>query len=192
MTHPGTGTGMWYRYPAGDNREVSDKTETTGTTGDPRPEPRPGPRPEPIRFFGTTWVEHDAGYTARRVGVAAGSLTATIASCLVLRLAYEGLRIAAVGGAVSLLVLVMFAVCSALTFGHTWGAFTKRPDPARQASLRGLLAIGFVGSLAAYFLRSLKEAPGESLHRQEYEASRAQHIRQTTRRTGNPAKRRRR
>jgi hypothetical protein len=135
-------------------------------------------------------VEHDAGYTARRVGVAAGSLAATIASCLILRLAYEGVRIAEVGGVVSLLVLVMFATCSALTFGHTWGAFTKRPDPARQASLRGLLTIGFVGSLTAYFLRSLKEAPGESLHRREYEASRAQHTRKATRRTGNPAKRR--
>ena len=137
-------------------------------------------------------MEHDAGYTARRIGVAAGSLVATIASCLILRLAYEGLRIAEVGGVVTLLVLVMFAACSALTFGHTWGAFTKRPDPARQASLRGLLTIGFVGSLTAYFLRSLKEAPGESLHRQEYEASHAQHTRKTTRRTRNPAKRQRR
>ncbi|WP_079054096.1 hypothetical protein [Streptomyces graminilatus] len=155
----------------------------------PSPRPRSEPTPEPIRFFGTTWVDHDAGYPARRAGVAAGSLAATIASCLILRLAYEGLRIAEVGGLVSLVVLVMFAVCSALAFGHTWGAFTTRPDPARQASLRGLLTIGFVGSLAAYFLRSLKEAPGESLHRKEYEASRAEQTRRTTRRTGNPAKR---
>ncbi|WP_329275461.1 EamA/RhaT family transporter [Streptomyces sp. NBC_01451] len=165
---------------------MSDKTRKTGATDGPRPEPRP----EPIRFFGTTWVDHDAGYTARRAGVAAGSLAATLASCLILGFAYEGLRIAEVGGVVTLLVLAMFAVCSALAFGHTWGAFTNRPDPARQASLRGLLAIGFVGSLAAYFLRSLKEAPGESLHRQEYEASRDQHARRTTRRTGNPARRR--
>ncbi|WP_086810205.1 hypothetical protein [Streptomyces reticuliscabiei] len=159
---------------------MSDKT---GTTGGARTD---GPRPEPLRFFGTTWVNHDAGYAARRVGVAAGSLTATIASCLILRFAYEGLRIAEVGGIVTLLVVVMFAVCSALAFGHTWGAFTTHPDPARQASLRGLLTIGFVGTLAAYFLRSLKEAPGESLHRQEYEASRTRQAR----RTGNPAKRR--
>ncbi|WP_405817769.1 EamA/RhaT family transporter [Streptomyces sp. NBC_01390] len=161
---------------------MSDKT---GTTGDARKDPRP----EPLRFFGTTWVNHDAGYTARRVGVAAGSLAATIASCFILRFAYEGLRIAEVGGVVTLLVVVMFAVCSALAFGHTWGAFTTHPDPARQASLRGLLTIGFVGTLTAYFLRSLKEAPGESLHRREYEASRAQQTRRTTRRTGNPAKR---
>ncbi|MDW4910217.1 EamA/RhaT family transporter [Streptomyces sp. ADMS] len=162
---------------------MSDKNAGGGDTG---------PSPEPIRFFGTTWVDHDAGYTARRVGVAAGSLAAAVASCLILRFAYEGLRIAEVGGVVTLLVAVMFAVCSALAFGHTWGAFTERPDPTRQAALRGLLTIGFVGSLAAYFLRSLKEAPGEALNRQEYEASHAEHTRRTTRRTGNPAKRRRR
>jgi hypothetical protein len=39
-----------------------------------------GPRPEPIRFFGTTWLNHDNGYTARRIAVAAGSLTAAVAS----------------------------------------------------------------------------------------------------------------
>ncbi|MGW1720336.1 EamA/RhaT family transporter [Streptomyces sp. NPDC002156] len=150
-----------------------------------------GPSPEPIRFFGTTWVEHDAGYTARRLGVAVGSLLATAASCLILRFAYEGLRIGQVGDLVTLLVVIMFATCSALAFGHTWGAFTKRPDPTRQSSLRGLLTIGFVGSLAAYFLRSLREAPGESLNRQEYETARDQHTRKTTRRTGNPAKRQR-
>ena len=63
----------------------------------------------------------------------------------------------------------MFAVCSALAFGHTWDAFTERPDPDRQASLRGLLAIGFIGSLLAYSFRSFTEAPGEKLRRDEYE-----------------------
>lgn len=108
-----------------------------------------------------------------------------------LRLAYEGLQLAAVGGFVSILVVVMFATCSVLAFGHTWGAFTKRPDPARQSSLRGLLTIGFLGSLTAYFLRSLKEAPGESRHREEYTAARRQYDRRTAKRTKNPAKRRR-
>ncbi|GAB2959014.1 membrane protein [Streptomyces heilongjiangensis] len=149
-----------------------------------------GPLPEPIRFFGTTWLNHDGNYTARRVTVSLGSLAAVAASCLVLRLAYEGLRLAAVGGFVSITVVVMFAVCSALAFGHTWGSFTRRPDPDRQSSLRGLLTIGFIGSLAAYFLRSLKEAPGESLHRRTYEAALAQYTRRTSKRTGNPAKRR--
>ncbi|WP_367321556.1 EamA/RhaT family transporter [Streptomyces sp. HUAS ZL42] len=151
-----------------------------------------GPRPEPLRFFGTTWVDHDNGYTARRTGVAVGSLAAAVASCLVLRFAYEGLQIADIGGFVTLLVVVMFAICSALAFRHTWDGFGKRPDPERQASLRGLLAIGFVGSLLAYFFRSLIEAPGEKLRREEYEAARKQHELRTSRRTGNPSKKRRR
>lgn len=150
-----------------------------------------GPRPEPIRFFGTTWLNHDGTYTARRAAVTAGSLATLAVSCLVLRLAYDGLQLAAVGGFVGVLLVVMFAVCSALAFGHTWGAFIKRPDPARHSSLRGLLTIGFLGSLTAYFLRSLKEAPGESLHREEYTQARRQYERRTAKRTRNPAKRRR-
>ncbi|WP_326579283.1 EamA/RhaT family transporter [Streptomyces sp. NBC_00481] len=150
-----------------------------------------GPRPEPIRFFGTTWLNHDGTYTARRVTVTAGSLAALVVSGLVLRLAYEGLQLASVGGFVSILVVIMFATCSALAFGHTWGSFTQRPDPARQSSLRGLLTIGFLGSLTAYFLRSLKEAPGESLHRGEYTTARQQYDRRTAKRTRNPAKRNR-
>ncbi|MFF8933006.1 EamA/RhaT family transporter [Streptomyces longwoodensis] len=151
-----------------------------------------GPRPEPLRFFGTTWVEHDKGYTPRRVGVAVGSLAAAVASCLVLRFAYQGLQIADIGAFVTVLVVVMFAVCSALAFRYTWDGFTRRPDPERQASLRGLLAIGFIGSLLAYFFRSLTEAPGEKLHREEYEAALDRHRRRTTRRTGNPSRKRRR
>ena len=151
-----------------------------------------GPRPEPLRFFGTTWVDHDDGYTARRIAASAGSLLAAVAACLILRFAYQGIQIADVGSLVTLLIIVMFAICSALAFGHTWEAFKKRPDPDRQASLRGLLAIGFVGSLLAYFARSLVEAPGENLHRQEYEAALTQHEKRTKRRTGNPSKKRRR
>jgi hypothetical protein len=162
---------------------VSDENGTTGNAT--------GPRPEPIRFFGTTWVDHDGGYRARRVAVSAGALAATAVSCLVLRLAYQGLRIADTGTAVTFLVVVMFAVCSALAFSHTWGTFTRRPDPQRQASLRGLLTIGFAGSLLAYFFRSLTEAPGEKLHREEYDKARADHEKRTSRRTGNPSRRRR-
>jgi hypothetical protein len=153
-----------------------------------------GPRPEPLRFFGTTWVDHDPGfqgYAARRVAVAVGTLVAVTVSCLVLRFAYEGIAIADLGGFVTLLIVVMFAVCSALAFRHTWDGFSRRPDPDRQASLRGLLAIGFVGSLLAYFFRTLTEAPGEKLHREEYDTARQQHERRTSRRTGNPSKKRR-
>ncbi|MFG3247447.1 EamA/RhaT family transporter [Streptomyces sp. NPDC048187] len=156
------------------------------------PDTLPGPRPEPLRFYGTTWVHHDSGYTARRAGLAVGSLVLAAAACFVLRVAYQGLQIADIGSFVTLLMIVMFAVCSALAFRHTWSGFTTRPDPDRQASLRGLLAIGFVGSLLAYFLRTFTEAPGEKLHRAEYEKAREEYERRTTRRTGNPSKKRRR
>ncbi|MES5819724.1 EamA/RhaT family transporter [Streptomyces sp. RG80] len=152
----------------------------------------PGPRPEPIRFFGTTWVDHGNGYPVRRIGAAVGSLAAAVASCLILRFAFQGLQIADIGGFVTLLMVVMFAICSALAFRHTWNGFTRRPDPDRQASLRGLLGIGFVGSLLAYFFRSLTEAPGEKLHREEYETAVKQYEKRTSRRTGNPSKKRRR
>ncbi|MEU9522165.1 EamA/RhaT family transporter [Streptomyces sp. NPDC048224] len=155
------------------------------------PDTLAGPRPEPLRFYGTTWVHHDGGYTARRAGLAVGSLVLAAAACFVLRVAYQGLQIADIGGFVTLLMVVMFAVCSALAFRHTWSGFTTRPDPDRQASLRGLLAIGFVGSLLAYFLRTFTEAPGEKLHRAEYEKAREEYERRTTRRTGNPSKKRR-
>ncbi|MEU4485752.1 EamA/RhaT family transporter [Streptomyces purpurascens] len=151
--------------------------------------PPPGPSPEPIRFFGTTWLNHDNGYTPRRIAVAVGSLATAAAACVVLRLAYQGLQIAAIGGFVSLLMIVMFAICSAMAFRHTWDGFTRRPDPDRQASLRGLLAIGFVGSLLAYFFRSLTEAPGEKLHREEYEAARKRHEKSTPRRSGKKRRR---
>jgi amino acid transporter len=166
---------------------VSDENGTQDT-----PAGSTGPRPDPLRFFGTTWVNHDNGYTSRRIATAAGSLATAVVSCLVLRFAYQGLQIADVGSFVTLLVIVMFAICSALAFGHTWESFNKRPDPDRQASLRGLLAIGFVGSLLAYFFRTFTEAPGEKLHRQEYESAVAQYEKRTTRRTGNPSKKRRR
>lgn len=165
--------------------------EKNGTPDTPAGSASPaGPRPEPIRFFGTTWVHRDQGYTARRLAAAAGSLAAAAASCLVLLYAYEGLRLGIGGGFVPVLVVVMFAVCSLLAFGHTWGGYRKRPDPDRQASLRGLLTVGFLGSLLAYFLRSLAEAPGEGLRREEYEEARDRYERRTARRTGNPSRRR--
>jgi hypothetical protein len=151
-----------------------------------------GPRPEPLRFFGTTWVHHDHGYAARRIGVAVGSLLAAAAACFVLGFAYQGLQIADSGPFVTGLVVVMFAVCSVLAFRHTRESFSRRPDPDRQASLRGLLAIGFVGSLLAYFVRSLTEAPGERLHRAEYDRAREEYAQRTTRRSGNPSKKKRR
>lgn len=164
---------------------MSDHTSDTTTHNTPA-----GPRPEPIRFFGTTWVGHDGGYGLRRAGVAAGSLAAAVAGAFVLRFAYQGLAIADVGGFVNTLVVVMFAVCSAIAFSRTWQGFTRRPaDPSREDALRSLKAIGFIGSLLAYFLRSLTEAPGEKLLRSEYETARAQYEKRRSTRAGNPAAR---
>jgi hypothetical protein len=157
------------------------------------PDDRPdgGPQPEPIRFFGTTWVGHDGGYGLRRAAVAVGSLTAAFTGALALRLAYQGFAIAAVGSFVNVLVVVMFAVCSAIAFRKTWESFTRRPSgSAAEDSLRGLKTIGFIGSLIAYFLRSLAEAPGEKLRREEYETARAQYAKRRGTRSGNPAARR--
>ncbi|MFE0643746.1 hypothetical protein ACFW2Y_19340 [Streptomyces sp. NPDC058877] len=161
---------------------MSDDQQTHRTTD--------GPQPEEIRFFGTTWVDHDGHYALRRVGLALGSLAAAVAACFVLRFAYQGLQIADVGGIVNALVVVMFAVCSAIAFRKTWEGFLRRPDdPAREDSLRSVKTIGFIGSLLAYALRCFGEAPGEKLRRAEYEKSREQYEKRRNARTGNPATR---
>ncbi|MFF2326839.1 MULTISPECIES: hypothetical protein [unclassified Streptomyces] len=169
---------------------MSENSEAPGTGSTPV-STTPGPQPEPLFLFGTTWVDHDGGYGLRRVGAAVGSLVAAAAACLVLRLAFQGLEIADVGSLVGILVILMFAICSAVAFRKTWEGFSRRPaDPAREASLRGLKTIGFVGSLLAYFLRTFKEAPGEQLRRAEYEAAVDRYARRRSARTGNPAARR--
>ncbi|MGW1885837.1 hypothetical protein [Streptomyces sp. NPDC001970] len=175
------------------NENHDDTPGTPGKAGDTGAgaageAPRTGPQPEPIRFFGTTWVDHDGGYALRRAAVAGGSLAAAVAGCLALRFGYQGLEVAKVGGFVNTLVIVMFAICSALAFRKTWEGFTRRPaDPAREESLRSLKAIGFIGSLLAYFFRSLTEAPGERLRRSEYEEAVAQYEKRRGTRTRNPA-----
>jgi hypothetical protein len=163
---------------------VSENSEAPG------PGTTPGPQPEPLLFFGTTWVDHDGGYGLRRVGAVVGSLAASVAACFVLRLAFQGLEIAGVGNIVGILIVLMFAICSAIAFSKTWQGFSRRPtDPAREAKLRGLKTIGFVGSLIAYFLRTFKEAPGEQLRRVEYETALARYEKRRSARTGNPAAR---
>ncbi|MFF2849878.1 EamA/RhaT family transporter [Streptomyces sp. NPDC058001] len=157
----------------------------------PAPSATPaGPRPEPLRFFGTTWLRHDGGYAARRTAAATVSLLAAVAGCLILRFAFQGLTIAAVSSFVSVLTVVMFAICGALAFRRTWQGFVKRPEPDAQDAFRGLLAFGFIGSLLAYSVRCLVEAPGEGLRRAEYEEALVQYERRGSRRTGNPARKR--
>ncbi|CAM5622257.1 hypothetical protein SGRIM128S_01093 [Streptomyces griseomycini] len=75
---------------------------------------------------------------------------------------------------------------------HLVGLRPPAPTPTARRSLRGLLTIGFVGSLLAYFFRSLTEAPGEKLHRAEYGKAREEYEKRVTRRSGNPSKKRRR
>ncbi|MFG2991155.1 hypothetical protein ACGFZK_18035 [Streptomyces sp. NPDC048257] len=150
-----------------------------------------GPQPEPIRFFGTTWVNHDGGYALRRVALAVGSLTTAVAAAVLLRLSYEGLEIGNVGPFLSISVVVLFAIASSIAFVKTWGSYSSRPAPSSdEAALKGLKTIGFIGSLIAYFLRCLGEAPGEKLRRSEYEQARAEYARRRSTRTGNPAGRR--
>ncbi|AKA05291.1 membrane protein [Streptomyces noursei ZPM] len=152
-----------------------------------------GPEPDEIRFFGTSWVEHDGGYALRRAGVAVGSLVLAAAGALVLRFAFQGLEIAAVGSFVNVLVVAGFAICSALAFRRTWDGFVRRPGPAADSgaerSMQSLMLIGFIGTLLAYFCRSLAEAPGEKLRRTEYAAARERYARRRETRAGNPAAR---
>ncbi|MEU8685028.1 hypothetical protein [Streptomyces sp. NPDC048611] len=171
---------------------MSDEQRSSGS-----PEPggaaSGGPEPEPIRFFGTTWLHHDGGYGLRRAGVAVGSLALAAAGAAVLRFAFQGLEIADVGPFVGILVVAGFAICSALAFRRTWDGFVRRPDPAAGSaddkSGQSLMFIGFIGSLLAYFCRSLVEAPGEKLRRTEYTTARERHERRRGNRTGNPAAR---
>ncbi|MFB1043506.1 hypothetical protein [Streptomyces chrestomyceticus] len=158
-----------------------------------RPAPdRSGPEPAEIRFFGTTWVHHDGGYGLRRAGVAVGSLALAAAGAVVLRFAFQGLEIAQVGSFLNALIVACFAVCSAVAFRRTWERLTRpatgpAPDRPADRSTQSLLLIGFIGSLLAYFCRSLVEAPGEGVRRGEYEAERERYERRRNARTGNPA-----
>ncbi|WP_327305259.1 hypothetical protein OG730_18455 [Streptomyces sp. NBC_01298] len=162
------------------------------TPAEPAPAAVPaGPEPEPIRFFGTTWVNHDGGYGARRVGVGLGALILAVLSAFLLRFSYEGLEIGNVGAFLSISVVVLFAIASSIAFVKTWESFSRRQPPSSdETALKGLKAIGFIGSLIAYFLRCFVEAPGEKLRRTEYERASADFARRRGARTGNPAARR--
>ena len=152
-----------------------------------------GPRPEPLRFFGTTWVDRSGPYALRRAGVGAGALFAAVAGALVLVVGYQGLAVAEVGGFVTLLVVVMFAACTALAFRRTWEGFVRAPEPVADSSversLQSLRMIGFIGVLLAWFVRSLIDAPGEKPARAAYEREREAYEKRRASRAGNPAAR---
>ncbi|WP_423833714.1 hypothetical protein [Streptomyces manipurensis] len=171
-----------------DQRDQTPAEHAARTAGDAVPT---GPQPEPIRYFGTTWVHHENGYGLRRAAVGIGSMVTAVSAALLLRLSYEGLQIGDVGPFLSISVVVLFAVASAIAFFKTWESYVRRPAPSSdEAALKGLKTIGFVGSLIAYSLRCLTEAPGEQLRRAEYERAQAEFARRRSARTGNPAARR--
>lgn len=163
---------------------VSEQTETPGAT------------PEPIRWFGTSWVERGPGYLARRVVVPLGALLAAAAGALLLRFAVEGVRDSEAGGLVHLLLVGAIGLCSLLSGLRTWKVLSEGKESltgwmTEEKSLGAVWLIGFVGTLVAYFLRSLLEAPGEKVKRARYEASLAAADRRRTAkaaRSGNPGR----
>lgn len=153
----------------------------------------PAPEPEPIRFYGTTWVDRSAGYLPRRIGLTLAAFLGTALGWVLLVLAYQGLEMATVGTVLNVLVVGAFLACVVLAFVTTWSGFVRprqtSGEDGAERSMHSVKGIGFVGVLLAYGLRSLAEAPGEKQRRAEYEAAVRQYERRRTARTGNPAMR---
>ncbi|GAA2122909.1 membrane protein [Kitasatospora saccharophila] len=131
------------------------------------------PVPPPIRWFGTTWVQRGTGYWLRRAAVSTGALAATAAGALLLRLGVSGVRMSEAGPLTMLLSLAV-GLCSALAGLRNWKILTEGKDAltgwmAEEKQLAGVWLVGCTGALAAYFARSLVEAPGEGLKRAAYD-----------------------
>ncbi|WP_042385418.1 hypothetical protein [Streptacidiphilus melanogenes] len=151
----------------------------------------------PVRWFGTTWVDRGPDYWLRRVSVSVGALVAAAAGAFVMQLAVQGVVVANTGSFVEILLVLAIAVCSCVAALRTWSVLTRGKESltgwmADDKSLGVMLAVGFVGSLVSYFLRSLVEAPGESVQRSRYElAVAAAARRQAGRKPAKAAKRKR-
>ncbi|MGK5532605.1 hypothetical protein [Streptomyces sp. URMC 129] len=153
--------------------------------------PDEAPRPDPIRFYGTSWVGHTGGYAARRAALAAATVLLTAAGALVLWLGYLGLVNSGTAGWLRGLVVLAFVVCTVMAFMRTWGGYVRPADgTVDESAFRSIKVVGFVGVLLAYALRTLVEAPGEKLRRMDYDDALARHRRLTAKRSGNPARRR--
>ena len=140
------------------------------------------PQPEPIRFFGTSWVARDRGYWPRRIAVSAGALAATVAGALLMRLGVQGVFSSGSGSLVNTLLVGAVLVCTAVAAVRAWNLFGGGRDAltgwmAEDRSTGPMLAIGFVGALAVYFLRSLAEAPGETEKRARHQRALADRAR---------------
>ncbi|MFB6888702.1 hypothetical protein ACFCX4_05220 [Kitasatospora sp. NPDC056327] len=168
-------------------------TPQPATAGDRTP-PAGAPRPEPIRWFGTSWVDRGGDYRLRRVLVPVGALLAAAAAAFLLRLAVDGIRVADNGGFLNGLLLAAVAICSLLAALRTWKVLTEGKESltgwmAEDKSLGVAWVIGGVGALLAYFVRSLREAPGEAVRRARYEKELAQYERRQAGRSGRPGAR---
>ncbi|MFC5906984.1 EamA/RhaT family transporter [Streptacidiphilus monticola] len=153
--------------------------------------------PDPIRFFGTTWVDRGGAYWVRRVLVSVGALACAVAGAFLLRFAVQGVFLAKVGSLVETLLIAAIAVCTCIAAVRTWNVLSRGKESlsgwmADEKSLGAILVIGFVGSLAAYFFRSLVEAPGESVRRARYELARAKAARRAQGQGAKPRPKRRR
>ncbi|MEY9874087.1 hypothetical protein ABH931_003581 [Streptacidiphilus sp. MAP12-33] len=138
------------------------------------PSASPSVQAPSIRWFGTTWVDRGPDYWLRRVAVSVGALVAAVAGGFLMRLAVEGVAVAKTGAFVEILLVLAIAVCSCVGALRTWNVLTQGRESltgwmADEKSISVMLIVGFVGSLVAYFLRSLVEAPGEGVERTRYE-----------------------
>jgi hypothetical protein len=152
--------------------------------------------PAPIRFFGTTWVDRGGAYWLRRVAVSLGALVTVVAGAFVLRFAVAGVQLSKSGGFVNYLLIVAIALCSVLAGLRMWKLLAEGRDSltgwmAEDKSLGAVWLIGCVGAAAAYFVRSLVEAPGEGVQRAAWERTTARAAKRRASRTGRPDKRRR-
>lgn len=158
-------------------------------------EPHGRPGPEPIRFYGTSWVDRSRGYRLRRLALGGGALLLAALGLGLLWLGHASLQRAETAGWLRVLVLAAFALCSVIAFARAWNGYTRPADADAKAgggddsAFRSITAVGIVGLLLAYAARTAVEAPGEGLHRRAHEAAAQRHERRSTRRSGNPARR---
>ncbi|OIV37296.1 hypothetical protein BIV57_11635 [Mangrovactinospora gilvigrisea] len=179
----------------------------------------PEPTPEPLRFFGTTWVDRGGAYWARRTGFVVAVLICAAAGAFVLRFGLQGLSVGEGSPLLSLLGTLGVGICSAVAAGRTWTRLDadRRSRPAAGVVVRQsaaakaeaaeaeaakgsarknpqtpLMILGFVGWLLAHAVHGFVEAPGETGARRALEHARAKAAKPKARRVKAKAKAKRR